>query len=84
MGDLMLDLGGFSIYVFPRDHRPVHCHIIMNDGTNFRVFMAKEENYRIQLVRGSLPNAKKLKEITNTVHEHRNIIGRDWRRFHGD
>ena len=77
----MFEYGGIAIFVYPNDHDPVHCHAFVN-GINLRVFLP---SYRIEKVcEGKMPNVTVLKRVVEAVKENRNIIGKEWRRFHGN
>ena len=76
----MFEYGGIVIYVYPKDHTPVHRHVFI-DQAELRVFLP---GYEIELKSGKMPNTKILKKIKEAVAANRHTIGKEWRKFHGN
>ena len=76
----MFEYGGIIIYVYPNDHDPVHCHAFI-DGAELRVFLP---GFEMELKNGKMPNSSILKKIKEAVEDNRNVIGKEWRKFHGN
>ena len=75
------EYGKFIIQVWPRDHRPVHCHISIEGDTEIRVFLP---DYKVEVVKGKALTSSAIKEIIEIVKDHRFAIGTEWRRLHGN
>jgi hypothetical protein len=71
--------GKISIYVFPDDHNPVHCHVYLKDDRHVRVSLP---DYEVEVISGKF-RIGELKEVKALVEKNRNIIGQAWRKYHG-
>jgi hypothetical protein len=74
------DLGNIEIQVWPKDHQPVHCHVLF-DGCEIRVFLP---DYSVEVVSSKVPKASDIREAIKIVKHLRRQIGQQWRKFHGN
>lgn len=76
----IFEYGGITICVYPNDHSPIHCHVFVGES-ELRVFLPE---YNFELKAGKTPNMATLKKVLEAVKNNRNLIGKEWRRFHGN
>lgn len=73
--------GRFSIRVYSHDHKPVHCHVIWEDNE----VIVELPSYKATIRKGSKSvKTSDVKKICELIKKNRNIIGKQWRVFHGN
>lgn len=72
--------GKFLIHVWPKDHLPVHCHVYV-DEYEIKVFLP---DYAFEVIGNKFPPIGLIKEVLELVKDSKNLIGKEWRRLHGN
>jgi hypothetical protein len=76
----IFECGDIVIHVWPKDHKPVQCHIFLGDDVEVKVSLP---DYRLTVVKGYLYESE-VSEILDLVKGNRHEIGRTWRKFNGN